>query len=186
MVGGGPPAQAELWGPPPGLHSPPPTGYTPLHVAVLRRDLELVQLLLRAGADPDRPVGAPKIPPKKTQKWDWGGSWPSPDPTVPPRSRAVAAAPCTWPWRPRAPRWPSVSCRGGRSRIPARSRGSPPCTARGAAPTPACPPFCAASGPATLPPATAATAATASAGPRTARSVSDPTPPLPVPKVPPV
>ncbi|XP_027487181.1 LOW QUALITY PROTEIN: NF-kappa-B inhibitor beta-like [Corapipo altera] len=30
-------------------------GYTPLHVAVLRRDLELVQLLLRAGADPDRP-----------------------------------------------------------------------------------------------------------------------------------
>uniref|UniRef100_A0A8U8B0R4 NF-kappa-B inhibitor alpha n=1 Tax=Geospiza parvula TaxID=87175 RepID=A0A8U8B0R4_GEOPR len=33
----------------------PPTGYTPLHVAVLRRDPELVQLLLRAGADPDRP-----------------------------------------------------------------------------------------------------------------------------------
>ncbi|XP_057243317.1 NF-kappa-B inhibitor beta-like [Malurus melanocephalus] len=30
-------------------------GYTPLHVAVLRRDPELVQLLLRAGADPDRP-----------------------------------------------------------------------------------------------------------------------------------
>ncbi|XP_041267803.1 NF-kappa-B inhibitor beta [Onychostruthus taczanowskii] len=46
-----PRAQAGLWDPP----CPPPTGYTPLHVAVLRRDLELVQLLLRAGADPDRP-----------------------------------------------------------------------------------------------------------------------------------
>uniref|UniRef100_A0A8B9TIV7 NFKB inhibitor beta n=1 Tax=Anas platyrhynchos TaxID=8839 RepID=A0A8B9TIV7_ANAPL len=30
---------------------PPPPGYTPLHVAILRKDLELVQLLLRAGAD---------------------------------------------------------------------------------------------------------------------------------------
>lgn len=66
LHGGGPSAQAGLWGPP----ISPPTGYTPLHVAVLRRDLELVQLLLRAGADPDRPVGAP---PKKTHKQGWRG-----------------------------------------------------------------------------------------------------------------
>ncbi|NXU94962.1 IKBB inhibitor, partial [Xiphorhynchus elegans] len=30
-------------------------GYTPLHVAILRRDLELVQLLLHAGANPETP-----------------------------------------------------------------------------------------------------------------------------------
>lgn len=62
----------QSFGAPPAPISTPPPGYTPLHVAVLRRDLELVQLLLRAGADPDWPVGAPKIPQKYPPKRGWG------------------------------------------------------------------------------------------------------------------
>lgn len=34
----------------------PSAGYTPLHVAILRKDVELVQLLLRAGADSNKAV----------------------------------------------------------------------------------------------------------------------------------
>lgn len=40
------------------LSLPSPAGYTPLHVAVLRKDLEMVELLLSAGADLNKAVSA--------------------------------------------------------------------------------------------------------------------------------
>uniref|UniRef100_A0A663FBS1 Uncharacterized protein n=1 Tax=Aquila chrysaetos chrysaetos TaxID=223781 RepID=A0A663FBS1_AQUCH len=48
------PPSARTLPDPPATHPsapPPPAGYTPLHVAVLRKDLEMVELLLSAGAD---------------------------------------------------------------------------------------------------------------------------------------
>ncbi|XP_068854485.1 NF-kappa-B inhibitor beta isoform X2 [Aphelocoma coerulescens] len=153
-------------------------GDTALHLAVIHEHEEFLESILRHTEhspylDLQNDLGQVTPPctwPSCAATWSWCSSCSALGLTPTGRSRAVAAAPCTWPWRPRALRWPSASCGAGRSRTPARSRGSPPCTAPGAAPTPACPPSCADSGPVTPPPATAATAATARAGPRTART----------------
>ena len=76
-------------------------GHTPLHVAVIHKDAEMVQLLQEAGADLNKPVSSPR------EKVWWGGGSPragqSPSdfPAAPLRSPPVAGAPCTWPWRPK-------------------------------------------------------------------------------------
>lgn len=110
------PRDLGIWGPGP---SPPPhrltpvalsTGHTPLHVAVIHKDAEMVRLLREAGADLNKPVS----PSPGEEVWR-GGSAPRagrglPDLSpAPRRSPRVAGAPCTWQWRPRQPMYWSFS-----------------------------------------------------------------------------
>lgn len=84
-------------------------GHTPLHVAVIHKDAEMVRLLQEAGADLNKPVSRP------TEKVWWGGGspragqGPSDLSAASLRSPPAAGAPCTWPWRPKQPMYWSFS-----------------------------------------------------------------------------
>lgn len=96
----------------PGPLAPPPPssdtshcspGHTPLHVAVIHKDAEMVRLLRKAGADLNKPVSCPR-----ETVWQGGviprvGRVSSDRSAAPSRSPRAAGAPCTWQWRPKRP-----------------------------------------------------------------------------------
>lgn len=84
-------------------------GHTPLHVAIIHKDVEMVRLLRDAGADLDKPVS-----PNLGEGAVGGrGLIPSSGPLtfllLPHRSPRAAGALCTWQWRPRRPMYWSFS-----------------------------------------------------------------------------
>lgn len=78
-------------------------GHTPLHVAVIHKDAEMVRLLRKAGADLNKPVSCPR-----ETVWQGGviprvGRVSSDRSAAPSRSPRAAGAPCTWQWRRKRP-----------------------------------------------------------------------------------
>lgn len=78
-------------------------GHTPLHVAVIHKDAEMVRLLREAGADLNKPVSCPREKVWQGRLSPRAGQGLPDLSAAPHRSPLVAGAPYTWQWRPKPP-----------------------------------------------------------------------------------
>lgn len=75
-------------------------GHTPLHVAVIHKDAEMVRLLWEAGADLNKPVSRPREKVWQGLFPEWGRASSDLSAALC-RSPHAAGAPCTWQWKPK-------------------------------------------------------------------------------------